>query len=285
MKKNKISQYILVLICVASFATIGFTTYSAPTATAPNANTDGVLTTSTKTEVKNGDLKLNGAFYANSASYFAQDITILDQINGGLQTGLTKSIFTVGSGANPMNVLISGFLRTNNIQADNLKPVPGVAYQTMTRSNGSVVNKVCVDKTGGLYLCQNSVTIACGNNIVESAEQCDDGNTVDGDGCSSVCQTEVPTYGVGCSNNGITSGGTFSWSGPESGSRTFPDINGSATVYKPGIYTVSCAITCPSVLTVSCNGTPLSGSSTCDITDQIGPAPLPNSISVDLSCY
>lgn len=31
----------------------------------------------------------------------------------------------------------------------------------------------------------------CGNSIVESGEQCDDGNLDDGDGCSSTCQTET----------------------------------------------------------------------------------------------
>ena len=30
----------------------------------------------------------------------------------------------------------------------------------------------------------------CGNHVVESGEQCDDGNTVSGDGCSSTCQKE-----------------------------------------------------------------------------------------------
>lgn len=32
----------------------------------------------------------------------------------------------------------------------------------------------------------------CGNGILESEEQCDDGNNVDGDGCSANCTTEVP---------------------------------------------------------------------------------------------
>jgi cysteine-rich repeat protein len=31
----------------------------------------------------------------------------------------------------------------------------------------------------------------CGNSAVEAGEQCDDGNTVDGDGCSSSCRIEV----------------------------------------------------------------------------------------------
>ncbi len=35
-----------------------------------------------------------------------------------------------------------------------------------------------------------SASAVCGNGITESGEQCDDGNTVSGDGCSSTCQTE-----------------------------------------------------------------------------------------------
>lgn len=40
--------------------------------------------------------------------------------------------------------------------------------------------------------CTSTVTVVptCGNGIVEGTEQCDDGNTVDGDGCSSACQKE-----------------------------------------------------------------------------------------------
>ena len=32
----------------------------------------------------------------------------------------------------------------------------------------------------------------CGNNIIEQGEQCDDGNIINGDGCSSSCQIETP---------------------------------------------------------------------------------------------
>jgi cysteine-rich repeat protein len=35
-----------------------------------------------------------------------------------------------------------------------------------------------------------TVPSVCGNNIVETGESCDDGNTVSGDGCSATCQTE-----------------------------------------------------------------------------------------------
>ena len=33
----------------------------------------------------------------------------------------------------------------------------------------------------------------CGNSIVETGEQCDDGNTAPGDGCNGLCQIE-PNY-------------------------------------------------------------------------------------------
>jgi len=32
----------------------------------------------------------------------------------------------------------------------------------------------------------------CGNNVIDSGEQCDDGNTTPGDGCSATCQNENP---------------------------------------------------------------------------------------------
>ena len=35
----------------------------------------------------------------------------------------------------------------------------------------------------------------CGDHIIEPPETCDDGNTLDGDGCSSMCQIETPIPG------------------------------------------------------------------------------------------
>lgn len=36
------------------------------------------------------------------------------------------------------------------------------------------------------------VVVACGNGIVDPLEECDDGNLLDGDGCSAVCVSEPP---------------------------------------------------------------------------------------------
>lgn len=34
--------------------------------------------------------------------------------------------------------------------------------------------------------------VACGNSVIEPPEECDDGNLLDGDGCSAVCVAEPP---------------------------------------------------------------------------------------------
>ncbi|MFC1647485.1 DUF4215 domain-containing protein [Patescibacteria group bacterium] len=50
------------------------------------------------------------------------------------------------------------------------------------------------------------VAQACGNSFVEGAEQCDDGNLTNGDGCDSSCHTEIPpTPGI-CGDGTLDSG-------------------------------------------------------------------------------
>lgn len=48
----------------------------------------------------------------------------------------------------------------------------------------------------------------CGNNFIESGEQCDDGNTNNGDGCSSVCVTETTTTTTSSGDAGGGGGGS-----------------------------------------------------------------------------
>jgi cysteine-rich repeat protein len=53
--------------------------------------------------------------------------------------------------------------------------------------------------------CSGVVLPVCGNSEIESGEQCDDGNTADGDGCSATCQTEQE-QGPVCGNITIETG-------------------------------------------------------------------------------
>jgi cysteine-rich repeat protein len=52
-------------------------------------------------------------------------------------------------------------------------------------------------KTVGQQLAQDIYSVpgppVCGNGVTEGSEQCDDGNTVDGDGCNHLCETEAST--------------------------------------------------------------------------------------------
>ena len=50
-------------------------------------------------------------------------------------------------------------------------------------------------------------TAVCGNGIPETGEQCDDGNTVGGDGCSAVCGTE----GAPIPQSGLRAEATAEW--------------------------------------------------------------------------
>jgi cysteine-rich repeat protein len=58
---------------------------------------------------------------------------------------------------------------------------------------GEGVRPVCVGDDHRLYICGP----VCGNNIIETGEQCDDGNTASGDGCSSQCIVEDSGVEVG----------------------------------------------------------------------------------------
>lgn len=84
------------------------------------------------------------------------------------------------------------------------------------------------DAAGELYIVSYGGTIyriieagpppVCGNNMVESGEQCDDGNTQAGDGCSPTCQTEIPVCGNGIVDLGeeCDDGNTMSGDGCDS---------------------------------------------------------------------
>ncbi len=56
-----------------------------------------------------------------------------------------------------------------------------------------LINLMFMGVTIGDRMAQAAV---CGNEIVEEGEECDDGNTADGDGCSSSCEIEPPDLSV-----------------------------------------------------------------------------------------
>jgi cysteine-rich repeat protein len=67
-------------------------------------------------------------------------------------------------------------------------PVAG-SYRFYARFDGNS-NYAASDSDPCTSVTVNAPTAVCGNNIVESGEQCDDGNTANGDCCSPTCQYE-----------------------------------------------------------------------------------------------
>ncbi|MFH1426462.1 MAG: DUF4215 domain-containing protein, partial [Candidatus Kerfeldbacteria bacterium] len=55
----------------------------------------------------------------------------------------------------------------------------------LTCADGACRNALCTDQG-------NCVCTACGDGTVDATEECDDGNNIDGDGCSALCVVETP---------------------------------------------------------------------------------------------
>jgi len=71
---------------------------------------------------------------------------------------------------------------------DNSQCLPPVCGNTVVEFGEECDDGNVVDGDGCSSLCV--IEHICGNSVVTSQEECDDGNTADGDGCSSTCQVE-----------------------------------------------------------------------------------------------
>src|SRR5262245_1623991 len=60
-----------------------------------------------------------------------------------------------------------------------------------------------------------TMTPVCGNGVVDPGEECDDGNTTGGDGCSSECTNETP--GAHCGDGHIDPGEECDDGNPDDG--------------------------------------------------------------------
>lgn len=80
----------------------------------------------------------------------------------------------------------------------------GVEYFLVVDSRNSL-------EAGASYLLNWSPPSPCGNGTVDTGEECDDGNTTNGDGCDALCQFEPPVNDD-CSGAFTIGGGTTNWS-------------------------------------------------------------------------
>ncbi|MEK6872578.1 MAG: myxococcus cysteine-rich repeat containing protein [Nanoarchaeota archaeon] len=66
--------------------------------------------------------------------------------------------------------------------------------QVCTTTEGYAGTEACNSLCNGYDVC--ITTESCGDGIVNGLEACDDGNTINGDGCNSLCQIEIITNGT-----------------------------------------------------------------------------------------
>lgn len=98
-------------------------------------------------------------------------------LDGGGTAGTTTTAWTADQGT-----IIPGARGA----ATFVCAVAGSAHLTFTVTDG----KSCADSQTITVTCTNSGV--CGNGVIEAGEECDDGNTVSGDGCSSTCVIDDP---------------------------------------------------------------------------------------------
>ena len=119
-----------------------------------------------------------------------------------IQNQLGASVFSdsIVLNANPSSILPQLF---------SFDWTPTISGNYNIRVTGIAQDSLCVGKTNpediaimGIFVNENPIFV-CGNNVLETGEECDDGNLVDGDGCSSVCATEVASV---CGNNILETG-------------------------------------------------------------------------------
>lgn len=161
-----------------------------------NSYTEAVLTgtTSGSLSVVSGDYRFPGGYSDTGPDRLIAYWTDPDQFEDySLTLRLNTTGMPLGTYSLSFNRYVDNELVTSpsaiSITITNTPPVCG---------DGNVDAGEACDDAGESATCNaNCTAVACGDSIVNASagETCDDGNTTDGDGCSSSCQTEGSSAG------------------------------------------------------------------------------------------
>ncbi len=135
-----------------------------------------------------------------------EDPTLVDitfTVPGTVQTGNTAQLITFAEFSDGSSVNVTSpntnpglSYSSNNVGVANLScsvcsTVLGNTVGSATITASYTVDDVTVVKNGSITVTAPPAPV-CGDNNVDAGEQCDDGNTTNGDGCSSICEIEAP---------------------------------------------------------------------------------------------
>jgi uncharacterized repeat protein (TIGR01451 family) len=187
-----------IVIAVISFLPLS---YMAKAEAVPN------LTPSTNAENDSDNIVYNGQTVTytytliNSGTSNATDVDVYSELDPDVSVPSNFTFTNCGAGVT--NTSGPTFVELSNVFAAR-NPSCVITYNVqVTGSVGAVINNsyyISSAAEGGpevgpvnaspLTLTSPPTPSVCGNNSVETGEECDDGNLIDGDGCSAVCLIE-----------------------------------------------------------------------------------------------
>lgn len=167
-------------------------------------------------------LLANLAIADTSPSYIIDN----SELNAGLEVQTSSSF--------QMNDTIVGFVEGGVNTSTSFQLGSGLVYlETLCGNSIIEFGESCDDGNttsgdGCSSVCQTEILpgAVCGNGLLEGSETCDDGNTNSGDGCSAVCQVEGGGGGGGGGGAGGSPTGNLCGNGIKQGTEQCDDGNG-----------------------------------------------------------
>jgi cysteine-rich repeat protein len=145
---------------------------------------------------------LSLGFYNDYDSVAGTSYSIVESAGAGVVSFSTSQIFALS--LDPF--VIGNLIGTEDVFAAGVSPEDAVLPVSLGEYTCATVVDTVIGGAG------QPVAALCGDGFIDDGEACDDGNTVDGDGCSSVCTIEALCgngtidVGEGC-DDGNTSNG------------------------------------------------------------------------------
>lgn len=113
--------------------------------------------------------------------------------NGIVQTGEQCDDGDLVSGDGCSQTCIREFCGDAIVHSGLGEQCEGTGTQSCTTSTGATGTRSC--QSCKLSTCTATAAARCGDGIIQSNEECDDSNTANGDGCSSLCLLEITQTG------------------------------------------------------------------------------------------